>query len=279
MRCGEARRPQARNGGTLPSYLSPGVYIEEMSGPRFPDRSRLAPLRAAAEGRRPRGPRPTWINERSIAAFVGLTDKGPIGDAHLFSREEQFAAAFGSGDRSEGPLAEAVHGFFVNGGRSCYVVRVEDGRDFAGDVADRTGLGALEAVPDISMVCAPDVAWLHRTGVIDHYGMAAAQLAMIAHCELMGDRVAILDPPGGLGPFHLREWRLEQAGYDSKYAALYYPWLGVFSSRSGRSIVVPPCGHVAGAFAAVDRSLGTARRGRRQTAGGCALPRDGDRAS
>ena len=33
--------------------------------------------------------------------------------------------------------------------------------------------------------------------MIDMEGFKAVQLAMIAHCELMADRVAILDPPPG----------------------------------------------------------------------------------
>ena len=51
---------------------------------------------------------------------------------------------------------------------------------------------------------------------------------MIAHCELMGDRVAILDPPPGLNAQQIKEWRVEKAGYDSKYATLYWPWVKVF---------------------------------------------------
>ena len=35
--------------------------------------------------------------------------------------------------------------------------------------------------------------------------------AMIAHCELMGDRVAILDPPPGLNAQQIKEWRVDKA--------------------------------------------------------------------
>ena len=51
--------------------------------------------------------------------------------------------------------------------------------------------------------------------------MQAVQTAMIAHCELMGDRMAILDPPPGFNAQQIKEWRVDKAGYDSKYAALY----------------------------------------------------------
>ena len=58
--------------------------------------------------------------------------------------------------------------------------------------------------------------------------------AMIAHCELMGDRVAILDPPPGLNAQQVKDWRVDKAGYDSKYAALYWPWIKVFDPATGR---------------------------------------------
>ena len=45
---------------------------------------------------------------------------------------------------------------------------------------------------------------------------------MIAHCELMGDRVAILDRAArDATPGRFEEWRVDVAGYDSKYATLY----------------------------------------------------------
>ena len=56
---------------------------------------------------------------------------------------------------------------------------------------------------------------------------------MIAHCELMGDRVAILDPPPGLNAQQIKEWRVDKAGYDSKYAALYWPWIKVVDPATG----------------------------------------------
>lgn len=240
----------------MATYLSPGIYIEEL-GADTSDLGRATPRPACpvAAGRSPRGPRLGWINEHSTAAFVGLTDHGPIGDAQLLTSEAQFASRFDPDRRSEGPLAAAVHGFFANGGRSCYVVRI-DGHDFEGDTAQRTGLGALTAVPDISAVCAPDVMWLHRNGIVDLDVACAAQLSMIAHCEWLGDRIAILDPPCALTPNEIATWRREMAHYDSQFAALYYPWITVFSPHRGRAAPIPPCGHVAGMWAAVDRSLG-----------------------
>ena len=79
---------------------------------------------------------------------------------------------------------------------------------------------------------------------------------MIAHCELMGDRVAILDPPPGLNAQQIKEWRVDKARYDSKYAALYWPWIKVFDPATRATQYVPPSGHVAGIWARNDDTRG-----------------------
>jgi phage tail sheath protein FI len=79
---------------------------------------------------------------------------------------------------------------------------------------------------------------------------------MISHCELMGNRVAILDPPPDLNPQQIKDWRVEEAGYDSKYAALYYPWIKVFDPPTGGNKFVPPSGHLAGVWSRSDDTRG-----------------------
>ena len=80
---------------------------------------------------------------------------------------------------------------------------------------------------------------------------------MIAHCELMGDRVAILDPPPGLNAQQIKDWRVDKAGYDSKYAALYCPWIKVVRpGHRRRRMYVPPSGHVAGIWGRNDDTRG-----------------------
>ena len=128
--------------------------------------------------------------------------------------------------------------------------------DYVGNSADRTGFGGLEAVDDITMVCAPDLMSVYQQGMIDIEGVQAVQLAMMSHCELMGDRVAILDPPPGLNAQQIKEWRIDKAGYDSKYAALYWPWIKVFDPATGQLVFVPPCGHMAGIWSRSDGARG-----------------------
>ncbi|MFG1951404.1 phage tail sheath family protein [Micromonospora sp. NPDC048830] len=128
--------------------------------------------------------------------------------------------------------------------------------EYVGDAAERTGFGGLEAVDEVTMVAVPDLMGAYQRGAIDLESVQAVQSAMIAHCELMGDRMAILDPPPGLSPQQVREWRTDQAGYDSKYATLYYPWIKVFDPLTGTNRFMPPSGHLAGVWARNDANRG-----------------------
>jgi hypothetical protein len=128
--------------------------------------------------------------------------------------------------------------------------------DYVGSSADRTGFAGLEAIDEVTMLSVPDLMSVYEQGTIDLEGVQAVQLAMIAHCELMGDRVAILDAPPGLNAQQIKEWRVDKAGYDSKYAALYWPWVKVFDPLSGKAKFVPPAGHMAGIWARSDDERG-----------------------
>ncbi|WP_199442201.1 phage tail sheath family protein [Umezawaea beigongshangensis] len=131
-----------------------------------------------------------------------------------------------------------------------------DAGEYVGDAEARTGFAGLEAIDEITIVAAPDLMSAHQQGAIDAEGVKTAQLAIIAHCEQMGDRVAVLDPPPGLNAQQVRSWRLDGAGYDSRYATLYYPWITVFDPATGRNTTVPPSGHVAGVWARSDAERG-----------------------
>jgi len=127
---------------------------------------------------------------------------------------------------------------------------------YVGDTVSRTGISSFEAIDEITMVMVPDLMSAYQRGVIDGDAVKAVQLAMIAHCELMSDRVAILDPPPGLNAQQIKEWRSEYAGYDSKYATLYWPWLQVMDPVSGSRFNLPPSGYVAGVWGRNDETRG-----------------------
>jgi hypothetical protein len=142
-------------------------------------------------------------------------------------------------------------------------------RDYIGDSADRTGLGGLDAVDELTIICAPDLMSAFQKGLIDGDGLRAVQTAMIDHCERNGDRVAIIDSPPGLKPQAIKDWRLNEARYDSSYAALYYPWIQVNDPVSGKTMNLPPSGHLAGVWARTDGARGVHKAPANETIAGC----------
>ncbi len=167
------------------------------------------------------------------------------------SRLIQLEEVAGSTALDPVPQARAA----LAGGGATVPVRVS-AEDYVGNAADRTGFAGLEAVDTVTMLSVPDLMAAYQQGVIDLEAVQAVQLAMIAHCELMADRVAILDPPPGLNAQQVREWRVDKARYDSKYATLYWPWIKVFDPVAGQGVFVPPSGHMAGVWARSDDTRG-----------------------
>jgi phage tail sheath protein FI len=158
---------------------------------------------------------------------------------------------------SSGALERPAKGTVsLAGGSASAAPAAVEAADYVGDVANRTGFGGLEAIDEVTMLSVPDLTAAYERGQISGEDFKAVQLAMIGHCELMGDRMAILDPPPGLNAQQIKEWRVEEAGYDSKYAALYWPRIKVLDPASGRNIFVPPSGHVAGLWARTDSERG-----------------------
>jgi len=118
-----------------------------------------------------------------------------------------------------------------------------------GDIYYTNALDTLKEIDDVNLIAIPD----KRTD--------AVQQAMIAHCEQLADRFAILDARPGLKPFGagtVKGVDTQRRSVDSTrgYAALYYPWLRVPSARAGAPILVPPSGHICGIIARSDVSRG-----------------------
>ena len=91
-------------------------------------------------------------------------------------------------------------------------------------------------------------------GEFDFYVLALSWSP--SFCEQAGDRMAILDTPPNLLPQDVLEWRMNTAGYDSKMAALYYPWIEVMDPLTNQPMLVPPSGHVAGVWCRTDSQRG-----------------------
>jgi uncharacterized protein len=228
----------------MPTYLSPGVYLEEI----------------------PSSSKPIEGVGTSVAAFVGLAPGGPLNSPVGVSRWGQFARVYGDQNRPDnGPfmegafLAHAVRGFFENGGTRCWVVRVggSTARDLGGDVEERNGLISLAAIDEVTMVCMPDAMTL--AGTPHEAELSALQAKLIVHCESGANRMAILDCPPRLSPREILDWRTSVPGYNSNNAALYYPWLEVADPLTDRPRLVPPSGHVAGVWCRTDAGYGVHR--------------------
>src|SRR5688572_17902903 len=118
----------------MPTYLTPGVYIEEAP-------SKQTPIEGVGT---------------SVAAFIGLAAGGPLNDPQRISSWSQFERLFSHpADPERGPWLEgaymphAVYGYFQNGGSTCWIVRVgeDDGGRPRALLASENGDGqVIEAV-------------------------------------------------------------------------------------------------------------------------------------
>jgi phage tail sheath protein FI len=128
--------------------------------------------------------------------------------------------------------------------------------DFRGDASERKGVEGLEVLDDVTMVVVPDLMTTMPGQKLDLDMVKAVQGMMIAHCERLGDRVAILDTPPDLTPQEVKKWRMDVTGFDSSYAAMYYPWIKVMDPSTDMIGNMPPSGHIAGLWARNDNTRG-----------------------
>ena len=190
-----------------------------------------------------------------------------------------------SGDALPGAIATAIFGRTALATASVPTARLKERRvvvtldhgsdgnapgvtEYEGDVslsdyqdnpiaAPLNGLLAFEQVEDISTVAAPGASsgWLAAGGDATRAAQSAQSIngSVIAHCEKMRYRVAVLDTPPKLLPDEVLDFRNKRS---STHATLYYPWLTVSHPIDGRRLNVPPAGFVAGVFARTDIERG-----------------------
>ncbi len=112
----------------------------------------------------------------------------------------------------------------------------------------RSAVAALEKVDDVNIVAIPD---RNDPGL---------QGELVAHCERLGDRFAVLDVPRGSPPFaptNQASAENHRGGLSSArgFAALYYPHLVIkdpASASGDEELLVPASGHVTGIYARAD---------------------------
>ena len=233
------------------SYLTPGIYIEEI----------------------PSGARPIEAVGTSTAGFVGCAPETNArkDEAVAINNWSQFVKEFSTKNASSTPLSLAVHGFFQNGGRRCYVVNVGEG-SLVGSGRARGGIAVLEEIDDISIVAAPG------------YTDAASYDTVLSHCEKRKDRVAILDAPRNVRDIDslkkvatpravekkrkpgedadaeddsTAEGGARPRNSDNGFGAFYFPWIRMRDPFSPQQIAdAPPSGHLAGIYGRTDATRG-----------------------
>jgi len=191
----------------------------------------------------------------SVAAFIGVTKTGAIYQDRPTKVTSwlDFLAKFGGYTATAPFMAPAVSSFFVNGGLEAYIVKTQDNSDSAviGNSSNHTGLSSLSRIDEVSIVLAPGLTSQTVTS------------ALIAHSELMGDRIAIIDAPenGNSVSFLTNPTTgyVNTLGSSTGHAAIYSPWYlapVVLQNGNTQQMYIPPSGGVAGVYARVDRERG-----------------------
>jgi Bacteriophage tail sheath protein len=259
---------------TLSSPGSPGVFVDEVPSQIRPIAGvststavfiGIMPGTVSVVARNPTFD-PADGNAKSFR-IVDITLGGVENEPVLITNWSQFTSTFG--DLTGKPdadatqtnateataefiqLAQAVYGFFNNGGSRCYVLRVNAETDLSASLAK------LEAIDEIALVCAP--------GQLSD----SVRDAIVTHCATTQNRFAIFDGPRRANA--LTDLTTISAGEGSTgvmpkatdLAAFYYPWITVFDpgtklldSAGDGSLAVPPSGHLAGIYARVDTERG-----------------------
>ena len=178
----------------------------------------------------------------------GLTMKK--GESHIGDAKLETVTISSIGSASATPTAGT---YALSGGG----IRPLTASDFIGDPAKRTGLGGLEPLDAVRLVVCPDVLAGYDGSKEAHERVKMVQEAMIAHCQSMKYRFAVLDTPPGLNAQQAMEWR-NYVNFDSSYAAMYYPWIEIadFSGNGSTSKLVPPSGHMVGVYNRSDAERG-----------------------
>jgi hypothetical protein len=101
----------------MPEYLSPGVYVQEIE----PGWKPIAGVGTSTAG---------FIGTTQHIAAREFDNDSLLNRPVLLTGWDQFVRSYGRYEHKTAPyLAPAVHGFFANGGRRCYVVRVREEAD------------------------------------------------------------------------------------------------------------------------------------------------------
>ncbi len=191
----------------------------------------------------------------SVAVENVLQAEDPSDEATLVWLDRVTATA--PADLLAGLLAQNTFAFLTNGGSDAAL----DADALKGEPSDpddatvaATGLAALGEIDDIAIVACPD------TVALDEAAQPQAVSNLLSHCELLKYRIAIVDPPKDSSISQVRAFRSQ---FDSKYGALYYPWIRILDPTVKNDpgappalLDLPPSGFTAGIYARSDIERG-----------------------
>ena len=152
---------------------------------------------------------------------------------------------------------EAVVSIALSGGSNGSVSTIT-AADFIGEdfgAGKRTGIQAFLDNDMVSIMAVP--------GVTD----PNVQLMLVAHCENLGSRFAVLDIPREAKK--VQDLIAHRDIFDSNYAALYHPWLNVFDPLDKKNIAIPPSGSITGIYARSDNTRGVHKAPANEVVRGC----------
>ncbi len=128
---------------------------------------------------------------------------------------------------SNGSLAEVTSDTFIG---------VDNG------AGNRTGIQSFIDNDVVSIIAVP--------GVTD----SNVQLNLVAHCENLASRFAVLDMPQDC--IKVDDVIAHRNIVDSTYSAMYHPWLEVYDPLDKKNVIIPPSGSVMGIYSRTDNTKG-----------------------
>lgn len=128
---------------------------------------------------------------------------------------------------SNGSLAEVTPDTFIG---------VDNG------AGNRTGIQSFIDNDVVSIIAVP--------GVTD----SNVQLNLVAHCENLASRFAVLDMPQDC--IKVDDVIAHRNIVDSTYSAMYHPWLEVYDPLDKKNVIIPPSGSVMGIYSRTDNTKG-----------------------
>lgn len=124
-----------------------------------------------------------------------------------------------------------------------------------GGPGKRTGITAFIENSEANIMAVPGVT------------IPDVQLSLVAHCENLKSRFAVLDIPiDKKKPADVLDHRNM---FDSTYAAVYHPWLEVFDPLARKSSYMPPSGAIIGIYARTDIERGVHKAPANEVVRGC----------